>query len=112
MGVFEDFWEFDPDGRQLVDIEKTPIVDFLRCYFPECWPVRLGVDQCIQLVKTVWLSGNAVKRLNSFFDGRPYTRTGAVQSGNSLLDDLLFTEPFFNPFRRYLGTRRQLTERS
>src|SRR5262245_44012890 len=103
MSVLKNRGDFYPDSGQIVNVKKAAVVNLLRGHFPGCRTVRLGVDQCIQKVETTRLSTNSVKHENCFFDGQAHIGTAPVQCGNPPLNNLLFAEPFFDPFWRYFG---------
>ena len=43
VGRVEDFGQFDPDGSEIVHVEKAAVIDFLRRDPPEGEPIRLRV---------------------------------------------------------------------
>src|SRR5438093_190517 len=57
----ENTWILCPDGRQLVDIEETSIVDFLSCNTPVGEAVDLVVEKSVQEHEAPRVAGSAVE---------------------------------------------------
>ena len=45
MGRIENFRQFHPDRGQIVHVEETPVIDFLRRHPPEGEPICLIVQE-------------------------------------------------------------------
>ena len=52
---------FHPDGAQVVDVEKAPIVDLVEGGFPVGDAVRLTIEQIVQAIEAAGLSGLSVE---------------------------------------------------
>ena len=48
----ENFRQFHPDGGQIVDVEKSPVIDFLRRDAPESEAIGLIVQERVERVET------------------------------------------------------------
>ena len=53
VAFLEDLGIFHANGRQFVDVEESPIVDFVGGRLPVREPVDLGIEQFIQFVESV-----------------------------------------------------------
>ena len=51
---------FHPDGGQVVDVEKTAVIDFIRRHSPEAQAIGLIVKEAFQAIETVWIAFGAV----------------------------------------------------
>src|SRR6202022_326867 len=60
MCVLEDLGQLHPKPSQLVDIEKTPIVDVIGCNAEVSNPPALEPDEVVQLAPGFQLSGRAI----------------------------------------------------
>jgi hypothetical protein len=61
MGLAEDLRSLDPDRRQLVDVEKAPVVDLLGGHPPERQAVGLSVEQRVEVIEAGRLADLAVE---------------------------------------------------
>jgi hypothetical protein len=61
MSFLEDMRVLHPDGRQFVDVEKTPIIDLLGGYLPMREAINLLIEEIIQEVKTSWMVWIAIE---------------------------------------------------
>ena len=58
---------FHPDGGQVVDVEKTAVVDFVGRDPPKTQAIGLIVEQALQIVETVGIAFGAVDRGKTWF---------------------------------------------
>ena len=93
--------QLDPNCRQIIDVEKTAIIDFFCRDPPKRQPIRLRVQQRIQRIKAARIARISIDLRHCFFD----------RLLDLWLDDLLFTGAFRNSFRIRFGALRQILER-
>ena len=55
MGHSEDFRFLHTNGRKMVDVKKTAIIDLFCCNLPESQSIDLFGNQSIQAIKTLWI---------------------------------------------------------
>ena len=61
VGMAKNFFIFDAQRNQLVDVEKSPIIELFRGDFPKRQPIPLLRQQPIEQVETFRLAGGAVE---------------------------------------------------
>src|SRR5262249_59771813 len=52
MNGVEHLWQFDPNRRQIIYVEKTAVIDLFGCDTPKRQPIGLRIEQFIERVKT------------------------------------------------------------
>src|ERR1700722_2407279 len=111
MDGSEDIGIFYPDSSQIVDIKKTPIVDFIRRNPPKTQPICLIVKQTLQIVKAMWVALDPVHGTQHMLYRCPHDFTAVDQCDEPAFDNLFFSLPF--PHLCVIGvlTRRQMGQR-
>jgi hypothetical protein len=79
--------------RQLVDVEETAIVDFLRRHPPVGEPVRLLVEKRVEGVETPRVAGGAVEMAQARLDQPGHVGARARERGQAPFDDFLLAGP-------------------
>src|SRR5207244_2215949 len=82
--------QFHADGREVVDVEEPPVVDFLGRHAPERWAVRLRVDERVEPVERPRVARRAVVQDQASFQCGPDLGAAFHQSGQAAADALLF----------------------
>ncbi len=90
MGALEDHRVFHADRGKLVDVEKSPIVDFLHGNTPVREPVCLHREQSVEAVEAPGASLDPVQRDHRTVDVREHRRRNRGQPGEPALDHFLF----------------------
>src|SRR5438046_9498808 len=91
MNSVEDLGKLNPDRRQIINIKKAAVINFLRGDPPKCDPVRLRIEQLIEGIEAARVARFAVDPRQCLFDRLLYLglfRTPALQTS---VDDLRFT---------------------
>ena len=90
---FEDRRVFHPQGRELVDIEEAPIIDFLGRDTPVGEPIGLLIEQSIEIVEAARLASHAVEVRDARIDQRADAGAGGGQRGEPPLDNFFLARP-------------------
>ena len=111
MNGVEDLWQFDPNRRQIVYVEKTAVIDLFGRNAPRRQPIRLRVEQFIQDVEAARVAGLSVDLCQGFVDRLLHLRRFGTKSLQASLDDLFFSNALCDPFWISFGALRQVFER-
>src|SRR5262249_20768116 len=86
----KDRFFFHPNGGQVIDVEKPPIIDFLRCHLPGSEPIRLFIEQGVQEIEALRPPPLSVE--HSYIVEHEVADDGTLvdEGGQSFLDDFLF----------------------
>ena len=71
MRRVENFRQFHPDRGQIVDVEETPVIDFLRRHPPESEPIGLIVQQRIERIEAARIARRAIDLRDGLLDRLP-----------------------------------------
>jgi hypothetical protein len=99
-----------PDGGQAVDVEEAAVVDLLPRHAPLGQPVAAGLQDRVQLIEGMRLSGLAVEGLHVRGDVRRHLRARGAQVGQAPFDDLLLAVALDDPGRERLGALGQVAD--
>ena len=99
MRVVENLRQFHPDRGQIVDVEETPVIDFLRRHPPESEAISLVGEQGIERVEAARVARGAVDDGEGFFDRFLHRRRFLAAALQPALDDFLFPRPLRDPLR-------------
>ena len=108
VGGIENLGQLHPNGRQVVDVEKAPVIDLLSRDLPECQPVGLRIQQFIKSIEAPRIADVSINRLDGFFDRPLDLRRFGAPPLEPPLNDLLFTSAFLDPFRIGFGSSWQV----
>src|SRR5882672_1293328 len=99
---------FHANGGEIVDVEKTAIVDFIGCNPPKTEAIRLIVEETFQVVETVGVAFAAVDFRQNLIQGGFEDCTAINQACDPALDNFLF--PLTFPYLGQVGIlpRRQV----
>ena len=103
--------QLDPNCGQIVDIEKTPVIDFFGRDAPKREPIRLRVKQLIQQIETARVACLSIDLGQRLFDCLLHLRRFRTSTLETPFDDSLFANSFCNSFRFGFGSLRQIFER-
>ncbi len=93
MNDGEYFRALHPDRRQIVDVEKTPVIDLVGRNPPKTQAVSLIVQKLLQRVEAVWISLAAVDDSQYFLQTGPDHIAVLDQGRHSAPDDFLLPLP-------------------
>ena len=111
MRRVENLRQFHPDRGEIVDVEETPVIDFLRRHPPESEPVGLIVQELIERVETARIARRAVDLRDRFLDRLLHLRRFLAAPLQPALDDFLFARAFRDAFRIGFGPPGQIFQR-
>ena len=100
----------DANRRELVDIEKPAVVDFIGRDPPVGQPVPLLIQQLFELIETACVPFLAVDLPDRAIQRVFHGRRRLDQIGQTATSDLLFSIPFFHRERIATIAWRQITE--
>src|SRR5437762_768849 len=107
----ENIRQFHADSRQIIDVEKPPVIDFLGRHSPESEAVGLSVQQFIQPIETARIPDVAVNRLDRFLNRPLHLWRFGATAFQTFLDNLLLARAFLDPFGIGLGPSWQVFQR-
>ena len=111
MRRIEDLRQLHPNRRQIIDIKKSPIINFLGGDAPECESIRLRVQQLIERVETAWIAGLAINGRKRPFDAALHLRRFLTSAFQASFDDLFFAGSFRHSFRIGFCAAREVLQR-
>ena len=111
MRRVEHFRQFHSDRRQIVHVEESAIINFLRRDPPERESIRLGVEQFVELVEAARIARATVDLGERFFDRALHLRRFLTTPLQTSFHDFLFARALGDFFRIGLGPPRQIFER-
>ena len=91
-------WQFNPDRRQIVHVEKTAVIDFFGRDAPGRQPIRLRVEQFIQDVEAACVARLSVDLRQRSFERLLHLRCFGTKSLQASLDDFFFSNALCDPF--------------
>ena len=68
MRLVKNLRQLHPDGREIVHVEKAPVIDLLRRDPPEREAIRLIAEECIERIETARIARRPVDDREGFFD--------------------------------------------
>src|SRR5581483_2865823 len=83
----KNFFVLNPDRDQLVDVEKSPVIDLLRGDFPERQPIPLLRQQPVEQVEAFRVAFDAVEARDAGVEMIANGGRGAVKLPEHLLDE-------------------------
>ena len=101
---------FHAERRQVIDVEKAPVVDLGRGYTPVTEPISLRLQEGVQEVKAMRVARCAVEERHRVLDALPYRGMGIGQRRQTPLDDLFFPLQLSHPGGLCLAARRQMPD--
>src|SRR5436190_6157882 len=99
------------DRGQFVDVEKTPIVDFVGGHLPVRKPIRLIQQQLVEQIETRGVAARPVEIAQRLVEKSADLRRSLTQFGETSADDFLFTAALVDPFGIGLGPGRKVRQR-
>ena len=111
MRRIEDLRQLHPNRRQIIDIKKSPVINFLGGDAPECESIRLCVQQLIERVETARIAGLAINGRQRSFDASLHLRRFLTPAFQSPFDDLLFARSFGHALRIGFRAAREVLQR-
>src|SRR6185295_3299873 len=103
---------FHPNGRKFIDVEKPPVIDFIRSNTPMSEPIYLLAEELIQSIKALCVSLRSIENGDIFADEGLDRLALIHDAGKSPSDDLLFPIALFDPRRIQIVARGQMPKRS
>ena len=107
----EDTRIFHPDGAEVVDVEKAPIVDLIEGGFPVRDAIRLTIEQVVQAIEAAGLSGLTVETRDNTLDGGADVGRLRDESGQPFADGSRDVLPTLLVFQTVPRDGRQPLER-
>ena len=111
MRRIKDLRQFHPDRGQIVDVEETAVVDFLRRHPPESEAIRLIVQQRIERVEATGIARRAIDLGESLLDRLLHQRRFLAAPLQPALDDFLLPGALRDALRIGLGAPREIFQR-
>ena len=95
----ENLWQFNPDRRQIVHVEKTAIINLFGCDSPIGQPVRLRVEQLIKGVEAARVARLPIDLSQCLFDCLLYLWRFRATAFETSLDDFFLSNALRNAVR-------------
>src|SRR5918996_3440631 len=111
MNGGEDLRLFDPDGRQMVDIKKPPVVNLVRGHSPIAQTVSLVCQQGLEGVETPWVAPLTVHECDHLLDRLTHGRAELCESCQAPFRDLLLALTNAHSLRISIAALRQELQR-